>query len=248
MTSRLLGPNFEDPLAYLPRKPVQQFGKRRVIYDPQKPTNSLYVVLVGRVKVVTTAQDGMETIGRIVSVEGLFGESALLGAPSRSETAETLEMVTAMAWTRDEIEEQIEREPRLGIALSQYLVRQCIELQDRIQSMATYQTRERVMLALLQLANSLGTPRGAGATQIPALTHQTLSEFVGTSREIVTCHMNRLRQLGLLNYSRKTIDVYTEAMEAALREQGIKLSASTTSYLARSPGLAETRRPGAQRH
>jgi hypothetical protein len=40
----------EDPLTYLPRKPVQEFAKRRVIYDPQQPSDHLYVVILGRVK------------------------------------------------------------------------------------------------------------------------------------------------------------------------------------------------------
>src|SRR4051794_39472306 len=133
----------EDPLTYLPRKPVQEFAKRRVIYSQEQPSDSLYVVILGRVKITPTAEDGFETIGRIVCAEGLFGESALVGTDGRSESAVALDNVTLMAWTRQEIENQIEREPHLGIALSQYLVRQCIELQDRIESMAVYKTPER---------------------------------------------------------------------------------------------------------
>jgi CRP/FNR family cyclic AMP-dependent transcriptional regulator len=214
---------FEDPLTYLPRKPVQEFAKRRVIYDQHQPPDSLYVVILGRVKITTTADDGFETIGRIVSAEGLFGESALVGAPNRMESAVALDNVSLMAWTRNDIELQIEREPRLGIALAQYLVRQCIELQDRIESMAMYKTPERVTLALIQLAGSLGTPLPDGLTRIASLTHHTLAEYVGTSREIITFQMNRLRRLGMIRYSRKSIDISVPAMEAALRGQGVNL-------------------------
>jgi CRP/FNR family transcriptional regulator len=222
--------SFEDPLTYLPRKPVQEFARRRVIYDGEQPSDALFVVILGRVKVTTTADDGLETISRIVSSEGLFGESALIGLPKRAESAIALDNVSLMAWTRHEIEIQIEREPRLGIALSQHLVRQCIELQDRIESMATYKTPERVMLALLQLANTLGMPAGDGATRIASLTHHTLAEYVGTSREIVTFQMNRLRRQGMLRYSRKFIDVYTGAVEEALRANGITLPRPTSPY------------------
>jgi CRP/FNR family transcriptional regulator, cyclic AMP receptor protein len=215
--------SFEDPLTYLPRKPVQEFAKRRVIYDGEQASDNLYVVILGRVKVTTTADDGLETIARIVSAEGLFGESALVGLPKRAESAVALDSVSLMGWSRGEIEMQIEREPRLGIALSQYLVRQCIELQDRIESMAMYKTPERVMLALVQLAGTLGMPAADGATRIVSLPHHTLAEYVGTSREIVTFQMNRLRRQGMLRYSRKTIDIYTGAMEEALRSQGINL-------------------------
>src|SRR5437868_7027765 len=107
----------EDPLTYLPRKPIEEFAKRRVIYDQQHPCSGLYLVMLGRVK-VTSSEDEMVTVSRIVSAEGLFGESALIGAENRTESAVTLDDVNIMSWTRSEIEHQIEREPRLGIALS----------------------------------------------------------------------------------------------------------------------------------
>jgi CRP/FNR family cyclic AMP-dependent transcriptional regulator len=211
----------EDPLTYLPRKPVQEFAKGRTIYDPQQPNDHLYVVILGRVKISNTADDGCQTVSRIVCVEGLFGESCLVGAASRSETAVALDNATLMAWSRMDIENQIEREPRLGIALSQYLIRECIELQDRIESMAVHKTPERVMLALMQLANDLGTPMADGAVRVASLTHHTIAEYVGTSREIVTFQMNRLRRMGLIRYSRKFIDIYAQAMKESLREQGV---------------------------
>ena len=54
---------------------------------------------------------------------------------------------------------------------------------------------------------------------IPPLTHQVLSEYVGTSREIVTFQMNHLRQLGLLSYSRKGVSLHTEALLEYLRKE-----------------------------
>ncbi|HEY1338489.1 MAG TPA: Crp/Fnr family transcriptional regulator [Bryobacteraceae bacterium] len=214
-------PICEDPLTYLPRKPVQEFAKGRTIYDPQQPSDHLYVVILGRVKISNTAEDGCQTIARIVAAEGLFGEASLIGPAPRTESAVALDNATLMAWTRAEIEQQVEREPRLGVALSQYLVRKCIDLQDRIESMAVYKTPERVMLALVQLSNELGTPMADGATRIASLTHHTIAEYVGTSREIVTFQMNRLRRMGLLRYSRKYIDVYAQAIEEELRQHGI---------------------------
>jgi CRP/FNR family cyclic AMP-dependent transcriptional regulator len=214
--------SYEDPLIYLPRKPIQEFARRRVIYDQQQPCVGLYVVMLGRVKVTNIADDGFVTVARLVCSEGLFGESALVGADGGAESAVALDDASIMCWTRTEIEQQIDREPRLGIALSQFLVRQCIELQDRIESMAVYKTPERVMLALLQLGASVGTPMDDGSTRIGSLTHHTIAEYVGTSREIVTFQMNRLRRIGLLRYSRKHIDIYREPIEQKLKEQGIR--------------------------
>jgi CRP/FNR family cyclic AMP-dependent transcriptional regulator len=218
-----VGLPYEDPLTYLPRKAIQEYAKNRIIYDVQHPAANLYLVILGRVKIGTTSNDGGQTVGRIVRREGLFGESSLIGPLNRSESAMALDTVTLMSWSRSEIEQQVEREPRLGIALAQYLVRQCIELQDRIESMAVHKTPERVMLALLQLAGDLGSPMPDGSLRVASLTHHTISEFVGTSREIVTFQMNRLRRMGLVRYSRKHIDVYAQALRENLRQQGTSI-------------------------
>src|SRR5690349_9540489 len=114
--NRLHPNSHEDPLTYLPRRSVQEFAKGRMIYDAEHPNNHLYVVILGRVKISSTAEDGCQTVGRIVCAEGLFGEGCLVGGGARSESAVALDNATLMAWSRDDIENQIEREPRLGLA------------------------------------------------------------------------------------------------------------------------------------
>src|SRR5262249_18870241 len=156
-------------------------------------------LILGRVKVSTRADDGYETTARIVCAEGLFGEAVLAGGNPR-ESAIVLDTTTLMCWTREEIEQQIEREPRLGIALAQYFLQQCIALQDRIESMAAYKTPERVIIALIQLAYTFGAVLPDGFTRLAWLTHHTIAEYVGTSRAIVTSQMNRLKRQGLIRY------------------------------------------------
>jgi CRP/FNR family cyclic AMP-dependent transcriptional regulator len=214
---------FEDPLTNLPRKPVQECAKNRIIYDVQHPATDLYLLMLGRVKISTTAHNGGQTVARIVRGEGLFGESSLIGPANRDESAIALDNVMLMSWSRNEIEQQVERDPRLGIVLTQYLVRQCQDLQDRIESMAVHKTPERVMLALLQLAADLGVPMPDGSLSVASLSHHTIAEFVGTSRAIVTSQMNRLRRMGLVRYSRKHIDIDAKALRENLCERGISV-------------------------
>ena len=224
------GFSHEDTLTYLPRKTLQNYGKGQVIYDAQHPPTDLYVVILGRVKISNTADDGCQTVSRIARDEGLFGESCLVAPTHCTETATALDDVVLMSWSRADIEAQIDREPRLGIALSQYFVRQCLELQDRIESMAVHKTPERVMLALLQLGSDLGAPTPDGAMRVASLTHTTIAEFVGTTREIVSLQMNRLRRLGLVRYSRKSIDVYGTAMLENLKQQGMSIPCGWKSW------------------
>lgn len=210
----------EDPLTYLPRKPSQEVPKGAVIYGPDSPNAHLHVVIAGRVRILHASEGGGHTVGRIVSADGLFGESVLGRRAPASESAVAMDDLTMMSWTREEVERQIEREPRLGLALCQALARQGMELQKRIESMAVYKTPERVMLALLALAADLGVDRPDGTVRIPSLTHHTLAEYVGTSREVVTFQMNRLRRMGWIRYSRQYIDVFPQPLRDALKPAG----------------------------
>ncbi|HJT86587.1 MAG TPA: Crp/Fnr family transcriptional regulator [Bryobacteraceae bacterium] len=221
-----------DALNYLPRRPLVEFAKGQVIYSGR--CDSLYLVAAGRVKVSSTAADGCEAIIKIVPPEGLFGAACLVGQEVR-ERAVALDKVQLMAWRRDEIEQQIEKEPKLGLALMEELVVSAMEMQDRIQAMAGCKTPERVMLSLLQLAASLGKQTPDGALQMPSLTHHLIAEHVGTSREIVSSQMSRLRRLGLVRYTRKEISIYCEAMEDALRTRGITPRAPAPTLAAGRP-------------
>ena len=215
----------DDPIIYLPRKPVQEVPKGAFIYGPGSSNEFLYAAIAGRVRISHASTDGGQTVGRIVPSGGLFGEAALGGRPAPLESAVAMDDVTMMCWTREEVERQIEREPRLGVALFQTLARQGIQLQERIESMALYKTRERVMLALLRLGNELGSEMPDGAVRIASLPHHTLAEYVGTSREVVTFQMNRLRRLGMIRYSRQFIDIYPMQLRAALEPSPVRAKA-----------------------
>ena len=221
-----------DLSACLPRKTVQQFPKGSTIYSPQQPSHNLYLVTAGRVKVSSALSHGV-VVCSIVHQGGLFGESALIGAEDRDESTLALDPVMLMSWTRGEIEQQVEANPRLGLALSRYLAQECLELNERMESLVVHKTPERVMLALAQFAHKAGVRTVDGASvRVESLTHQTLAEYVGTSREVVTFQLNRLRRLGLIDYSRKFIDISVEGVEDAIRRAATSELSATNGQMA----------------
>jgi CRP/FNR family cyclic AMP-dependent transcriptional regulator len=214
----------ENPLLHLSRAPLQSFAKGQSIYDFLHPSDCLYAVITGQVKITMKVDDGGEAIARLVRVDGFFGESCLVGNRPQNEAAEALGDVTVMSWTSSEVEEQVYRNPRLGMVLSQYLVAQCLGLQDRLFDVAVYKLPVRIMLGLARLVKDLGRPMDDGATRLPPLTHHAIAEYVGTSREIISSNMSHLRQRAILKYSRKYIDVYVPALLAELQKSGVDLS------------------------
>ncbi len=202
----------EDALEYLPCTTPVSYDKGQTVYGGAEQSAGLYVVLQGRVKVWRSAPDGVATILGIYGNEEIFGESCLIGGAA-DEFATALERTQVMTWPTAMVEEQITRSPRLGVALMQTLVSRGVALKDRIRNIAAEKTPARVALALLALAREQGARIEDGALRFPALTHQAISELVGTSREIVTAEMGKLRRLHLVDYSRRGIQVYCEALE-----------------------------------
>ena len=135
----------EDALMYLPRKGVTDFRKGQVIFDEHQPSRGLHLVVQGRVKVTIPLDDGTQTVVDIFTTDDFFGESSLLGASQYSERALALDNVTLMSWTAAEIEEQVERQPRLGVALLQMLVKRGLDYEERLQSFALDKTKYRTV-------------------------------------------------------------------------------------------------------
>jgi CRP/FNR family cyclic AMP-dependent transcriptional regulator len=223
----------DDALNYLPSTRIMEFPRRCVIYQPGNSVPHLYLVLSGRVKVFCTANSGAQTLICIREIEEFFGQSAILPCQLElQESAVALDSAQVMSWTGEEVQERIEKEPRLALALSEYFGAENLLLRERIITMAKYKTGPRVALGLLQLSRSNGETTPMGARRLTGLTHQVIADYVGTSREIVTTEMNRLRRLGYLTYSRLYTDVHDLALAEWMGQQTTGAHTGMSSPLA----------------
>lgn len=207
----------EAALLYFPQRQPTEYCQGQIIFDEEHRSKGLYLIVQGRVKVALARENGTQTVIDILGENDLFGHSALLRKPEHKERATTLERTELVSYTRREVERLIKARPRLGIALIQELAERCLGYSERVQMMAYNNTPERLALTLIRLAERMGTRTGDGSMRIPPLTQQVLAEFIGTRREFVVAQMSRLRRLGLLRYSRKGIEIFSEALSEHLR-------------------------------
>jgi len=207
----------EDPHLYLPRSRTTEHKEGQVIYGPDHPSESLYLIVGGKVKVQWIADDGDVALVDVYRTGEFFGESALIGAVNGHERAVALETRThVMSWTYAQVEALIMRQPRLGIALLQMLVERCIHSGRRIESFSIDKTDRRLARTLVDLSERLGEDLEDGSIQIVSMTHKLLAQYVGVSREVVTTHMNQFRRDGYVNYSRKSILLYPDEIRKSL--------------------------------
>src|ERR1017187_4920933 len=208
--------NIEDVLAHLPISGTTEYNSWQTVYGPLIPAKSLYLVVSGKVGISRVAEAGTEGILDVVGPDELFGESAFLGAPRHSERATAIEKTTLMTWAISEMEDLVTKRPRLALALLQILAQRNGDLTGRIESFATDGVERRLARSLLRFSERLGTREEDGSVRMMPITHAWLSRYLGTSREVVTQHMNRLRKQGYLSYSRHGICLYHDALKSSM--------------------------------
>jgi CRP/FNR family cyclic AMP-dependent transcriptional regulator len=201
----------EDPLAYLPCSPTVDYQPGDIIYSQSQPAMRIYLVVDGRVKVSRMTHDS-EVVLDVYRADEFFGEAALAGSGRRAEIAVALEGTRLMSWSAREIEDTAASRPKLGIALFQLMVRRSVDLEARIESFSAESIPQRLMRALILFAEKFGRREEDGTIRMTAFTHELLSQYVGTTREIVTHHMSQFRREGYVDYSRTGISLCRRAL------------------------------------
>jgi CRP-like cAMP-binding protein len=196
-----------------------EYKKGHTIYNPERPSTGICLIISGTVKVCRIAEDGRQAVSDIYRTDDFFGESALLGVAHPSEHAIALENTKIMSWTAAEMEDIVARRPKLAVAIWQILAQRNVDFGHRIESFSLDNVARRLARSLVSLSERLGEPNENGSIQMAALTHELLSQYVGTSREGITHHMNYFRRKGYLKYSRKGITLYRDALKEWLREE-----------------------------
>src|SRR5208337_1808543 len=106
-----------------------------------------------------------------------------------------------------------------AVALLQILVQRTMDFGHRIESFSVDNIARRQTRSLIRFSERLGTPEQDGSVRLAPFTHELLSQYVGTSREIVTHYMNQFRRQGYLRYSRKGILLHRDSLRDWLRQE-----------------------------
>src|SRR5258706_5577843 len=121
--------------ALAPRGAVRSFAKNAVVVSEGDETDSLYILLSGRVKAFVSEEDGREVVLSTVGVGDYFGELVLDGGP-RSASIMTLEACRFFVIPRGDIEGLLDRNPAFPRHLIRMLIRKVRSLTQKVLDLA----------------------------------------------------------------------------------------------------------------
>ncbi len=171
---------FVRELATLGR--VRSYPKNTVIITEGDSSDSLFVVLSGKVKAFVSDSEGHELILDTQGPGDYVGEMALDGKP-RSASVVTLEPTTFSVVQREPLRDAIRRNPDFALEMLSKVIERARDATDNVKNLALLDVYGRV--ARLLLSRAVETPDGK--LRIPEkITQQDIAERVGASRDMVS--------------------------------------------------------------
>lgn len=194
-------PMSESLRALAVRGRVQRYAKDMLLIQEGDRSDSLYIVLSGRVKAFSTDDRDREITYGTYGPGEYLGEMSLDGGP-RSASVMTLEPTRCVVVTKHTLREHISTDPEFAFELIERVIRRVRVLTDNARSLALLDVYGRLVKELNARTAVVGECRRVIA---PRPTHQELASKVGASREMVSKLMKDLERGGYVIVEGRTL-------------------------------------------
>jgi CRP/FNR family cyclic AMP-dependent transcriptional regulator len=187
---------------------VRTFAKNAVMINEGDDSNSLFVILSGKVKIYSSDESGREIIYDDHGPGEYVGEMALDGRP-RSASVKTLEPTVCSMLNRDEVRRAISANPDIALQILSTLIERARIATASVRNLALLDVYGRVARLLLDLAEDKD-----GKLVIPErLTQQDIGDRVGASRDMVSRIFKDLVAGGYIRIDHKIITILRKPPE-----------------------------------
>jgi len=171
------------------------------VYTCGDQDEMVYFIESGQVKLLMLSSEGKECLLAIHSVGDVFGELCLSGLGTRLETATAMKQTILKQIPSSQFLGRLSRDS-LFEGFVRYLAVRIADQQQVIANLVTVDSEQRLGQTLLQLARTMGKKDPRSIRIELRISHEELSEMVGTTRPRISLFMQRFHNLGLIETNR----------------------------------------------
>jgi len=173
-----------------------KYARHVNVYTCGDRDEAVYFIESGQIKLLILS-DGKECLLGIHSAGDIFGELCLSGLGVRVETATAMKQTALKQISSSQFLGCLHRDS-LFEGFVQYLAVRVADQQQVIANLVTVDSEQRLAQTLLQLARTMGKKDPRSIRIELRITHEELSEIVGTTRARISLFMQRFHNLGLI--------------------------------------------------
>jgi CRP-like cAMP-binding protein len=177
----------------------RQYEPGDIVFAPAPNPNSVYLLESGLVRIYRLSESGLETTLGFVRPGEVFGELTVFGDYPRESFATATERSSVWKISRQTFQPLVESRPGIGFSISKQVGQRLKRIESRVESLVFRDVHTRVMLILLELAESFGVAREDGGVELDlSLTQAELATLVGSTRQSVNASLSELAEQGLV--------------------------------------------------
>ena len=181
---------------------TRQFPKNTVIVSQGDDTDSIYVIVRGKVDVFLHNDKGKEIIINTLGLCESFGELAPLGGIPRQASIITTEDSTFGIISRQIFMDTLLVKPAIAMRIIDLLITRIQDLTEEVSSLALEDVYNRVVRVLYKHADEVGEK-----LVTEKLTQQDIASRVGATREMVHRILKELKTGGYISIEGKHITI-----------------------------------------
>jgi CRP/FNR family cyclic AMP-dependent transcriptional regulator len=172
----------------------KSFPRGTTIIATGDTTDSLYVVISGRLKVMMSDDEGREVILAILGPNEFFGEMGLLDDHPRSASVVSIEACELLSLAKRDFKKCLAENFEMTMTVMRGLVKRLREADRKIGSLALMDVYGRVARLLLEMADTIDGQK----VVTKKLAKQDIAKMIGASREMVSRVMKDLQTGGTI--------------------------------------------------
>jgi CRP/FNR family cyclic AMP-dependent transcriptional regulator len=166
--------------------------RNSTIINAGDPTDALYIVISGRLKVMMSDDEGREVILAILGQGEFFGEMGLIDEAPRSATVIAIEPCELLTINKMDFKKCLAENFEIAVGVMKGLVKRLREADKKIGSLALMDVYGRVARLLMEMAETVDGQR----VVTKKLPKQDIAKMIGASREMVSRVMKDLQTSG----------------------------------------------------
>ena len=183
----------------------QSVERGDMILMEEDPSEAVYFVVSGAVKVFKTSIEGKEQILCLLRAGESFNDVPILDGGPNLASAIAITPVVLYGMTRTDVEELLRENPRVAMNVIRVLSKKVRHFVSMVEDLSFRDVTSRVAKLLLDYATDHGGPEEG--VERPRLTQQEMAAMVGTAREVVGRSLKVLEEEGAIRMDRHRIVV-----------------------------------------
>jgi CRP-like cAMP-binding protein len=192
-----------------------EYQKDEFIYFEEDPSDKIYLIASGRVKIFSYNEQGEEFVKAILGKGEIFGEQSILDEGQRTDFAQAIEPTTICRMHLEDLQEMMRDNQALSLYIHKLINLRFKRLERRLELLLFKDVKTRLYEFLCDLAQEEGVVKGNEVHVNSRLTHKDIAKLIGSSRQTVTTLLNELQDEGKLKAERRRYILPLEALRSA---------------------------------